>query len=85
MSSKARSQGKGQGRNGHFAPTFQFGRRNAYSPSACRQFKRYGRVTAGDAGMHGHYLNIMSTTFTRMGVGRIEVSGHLYLTNDFSN
>lgn len=40
---------------------------------------------AGDAGMHGHYLNIMSATFTRVGVGLIEVSGRLYLTNDFSN
>jgi uncharacterized protein YkwD len=34
---------------------------------------------------HGHYNNIMSTKFTRVGVGLIEVGGHLYLTNDFSN
>ncbi len=40
---------------------------------------------AGDAGDHGHYENMMSTSFTRVGVGLIEVSGKLYLTNDFSN
>jgi uncharacterized protein YkwD len=40
---------------------------------------------AGDAGEHGHYENIMSTQFTRVGVGLIEVSNQLYLTNDFSN
>jgi Cysteine-rich secretory protein family len=40
---------------------------------------------AGDAGDHGHYLNMMSTTFKRVGVGLVEVSGKLYLTNDFSN
>jgi uncharacterized protein YkwD len=40
---------------------------------------------AGDAGDHGHYENIMSTSFTRIGIGLIEVSGKLYLTNDFSN
>ncbi len=39
----------------------------------------------GDAGDHGHYENIVSTSFTRMGVGLVEVSGKLYLTNDFSN
>jgi hypothetical protein len=40
---------------------------------------------AGDAGEHGHYENIMSTQFTRVGVGLVEISGKLYLTNDFSN
>jgi uncharacterized protein YkwD len=33
----------------------------------------------------GHYQNMMSTTFTRVGVGLLEVGGKLYLTNDFSN
>ena len=39
----------------------------------------------GTGAAHGHYENIMSTSFTRVGVGLIEVSGKLYLTNDFSN
>jgi uncharacterized protein YkwD len=39
----------------------------------------------GDAGDHGHYENIMSASFTRIGIGLVEVSGKLYLTNDFSN
>ncbi len=34
---------------------------------------------------HGHYMNMMNPKFTRVGVGLIEVSGHLYLTNDFSD
>src|SRR5262249_51660290 len=34
---------------------------------------------------HGHYENMMSTQFTRLGVGLLEVSGRLYLTNDFSD
>jgi uncharacterized protein YkwD len=33
----------------------------------------------------GHYQNMMSTTFTRVGVGLLEVNNKLYLTNDFSN
>ena len=33
----------------------------------------------------GHYQNIMSTEFSRVGVGLLEVGGLLYLTNDFSN
>jgi uncharacterized protein YkwD len=33
----------------------------------------------------GHYQNIMNAQFTRVGVGLLEVSGKLYLTNDFSN
>jgi len=45
----------------------------------------YDEGPAGDAGEHGHYENIMSTQFTRVGIGLIEVSNHLYLTNDFSN
>lgn len=45
----------------------------------------YDEGPAGDAGQHGHYENIMSTQFTRVGVGLIEVSNQLYLTNDFSN
>ncbi len=32
----------------------------------------------------GHYDNIMSPTFTRLGVGLLEVGDVLYLTNDFS-
>jgi hypothetical protein len=39
----------------------------------------------GDAGDHGHYQNIMSSSFTKVGIGLIEVNGKLYLTNDFSN
>jgi hypothetical protein len=39
----------------------------------------------GDGEAHGHYENIMDPTFTRLGVGLIEVQGMLYLTNDFSN
>jgi uncharacterized protein YkwD len=39
----------------------------------------------GSGESHGHYENIMSTTFTRLGVGLLEVNGLLYLTNDFSN
>lgn len=34
---------------------------------------------------HVHYMNMMNAKFTRLGVGLIEVSGHLYLTNDFSD
>ena len=37
---------------------------------------------AGEA--HGHYTNMMNPQFTRLGVGLVEVAGHLYLTNDFS-
>jgi len=32
---------------------------------------------------HGHYMNMMNGQFTRVGVGLLEVGGHLYLTNDF--
>jgi uncharacterized protein YkwD len=39
----------------------------------------------GTGAAHGHYNNIMSTTFKRVGVGLLEVSGMLYLTNDFSD
>jgi uncharacterized protein YkwD len=39
----------------------------------------------GTGEAHGHYENIMSATFTRVGVGLVEVSGRLYLTHDFSN
>lgn len=39
----------------------------------------------GTGSAHGHYENMMSTSFTRVGVGLVEVSGKLYLTNDFSN
>jgi len=34
---------------------------------------------------HGHYMNIMDSQFTRVGVGLLEIGGMLYLTNDFSN
>lgn len=37
---------------------------------------------AGDA--HGHYTNLMNPGYHRMGVGLVTVSGHLFLTNDFS-
>jgi hypothetical protein len=40
---------------------------------------------SGDAGQHGHYNNIMSAAFARVGIGLVEVGGRLYLTNDFSN
>ncbi len=49
------------------------------------QQARFNEGPPGDAGDHGHYENIMSTSFTRVGVGLVEVSGKLYLTNDFSN
>jgi uncharacterized protein YkwD len=39
----------------------------------------------GTGEAHGHYENMMSATFTRVGIGLIEVGGMLYLTNDFSN
>jgi uncharacterized protein YkwD len=39
----------------------------------------------GDAGDHGHYQNIMNPAFKHLGVGLVEVNGHLYLTNDFSS
>ena len=39
----------------------------------------------GTGEAHGHYENMMSTTFTRVGVGLVEVGTMLYLTNDFSN
>jgi hypothetical protein len=39
----------------------------------------------GTGEAHGHYENIMSTAFTRVGVGLVEVDNMLYLTNDFSN
>jgi len=32
---------------------------------------------------HGHYLNIMSSQWTRLGAGLFEVDDVLYLTNDF--
>jgi uncharacterized protein YkwD len=38
---------------------------------------------AGEA--HGHYTNMMDATFTKIGVGLLEVSNSLYLTNDFSD
>ena len=34
---------------------------------------------------HGHYMNMMNSAFKRLGVGLLEVGGHLYLTNDFSD
>ena len=37
---------------------------------------------AGEA--HGHYTNMMNAAYKRLGVGLLEVSGQLYLTNDFS-
>jgi uncharacterized protein YkwD len=38
----------------------------------------------GTGSAHGHYNNIMSAMFKRMGAGLLEVNGKLYLTNDFS-
>jgi uncharacterized protein YkwD len=39
----------------------------------------------GTGEAHGHYTNMMDATFTKVGVGLLEVDGALYLTNDFSN
>lgn len=41
----------------------------------------------GTGEAHGHYNNIMNVSgnYTRLGVGLLEVSGMLYLTNDFSD
>ena len=39
----------------------------------------------GTGEAHGHYENMMSTTFKRVGVGLLEINGMLYLTNDFSD
>jgi uncharacterized protein YkwD len=39
----------------------------------------------GTGEAHGHYMNMMNSKFKRLGVGLIEVSGELYLTNDFSD
>jgi len=38
---------------------------------------------AGEA--HGHYTNMVNAQYKRLGVGLVEVSGKLYLTNDFSD
>jgi uncharacterized protein YkwD len=38
----------------------------------------------GTGEAHGHYTNMMNPKLKRLGVGLLEVSGHLYLTNDFS-
>jgi hypothetical protein len=39
----------------------------------------------GQGEAHGHYMNMMNSQFTRLGVGLLEINGSLYLTNDFSN
>jgi uncharacterized protein YkwD len=39
----------------------------------------------GTGEAHGHYMNMMNAAFKRVGVGLLEVNGHLYLTNDFSD
>jgi uncharacterized protein YkwD len=39
----------------------------------------------GTGEAHGHYENIIDTKFKRLGVGLVEVSNMLYLTNDFSD
>lgn len=39
----------------------------------------------GTGEAHGHYENIMSTAFVKVGVGLVEVSGSLHPTNDVSN
>lgn len=39
----------------------------------------------GSGEAHGHYTNMMNAEYTRLGVGLVEVSNSLYLTNDFSN
>ena len=49
------------------------------------QLVMFNEGPAGDAGEHDHYLNIIKTDYTRLGVGLLEVGGRLYLTNDFSN
>jgi hypothetical protein len=39
----------------------------------------------GSGEAHGHYTNMMNAAYKRLGVGLLEVNGHLYLTNDFSD
>jgi uncharacterized protein YkwD len=39
----------------------------------------------GSGEAHGHYTNMMNAQYKRLGVGLLEVSGKLYLTNDFSD
>jgi hypothetical protein len=39
----------------------------------------------GPGEAHAHYMNIMNGKFHRLGAGLLEVSQHLYLTNDFSD
>jgi len=39
----------------------------------------------GPGDPNNHYANMMNAQYTRVGVGLLEVSGVLYLTNDFSN
>ena len=39
----------------------------------------------GTGEAHGHYMNMMNSKFNRVGIGLVEVSGSLYLTNDFSD
>jgi uncharacterized protein YkwD len=38
----------------------------------------------GDGEAHGHYMNMMNASFTRVGVGLLMVGDRLFLTNDFS-
>jgi hypothetical protein len=38
----------------------------------------------GKGESHGHYENMMNAKFRRIGIGLVDVSGELYLTNDFS-
>jgi uncharacterized protein YkwD len=38
----------------------------------------------GEGAAHGHYENMMSPKFRRLGIGLRTIDGEMYLTNDFS-
>jgi hypothetical protein len=39
----------------------------------------------GQGEAHAHYTNIVDPRFRRLGAGLLEIGGHLYLTNDFTD
>ena len=51
------------------------------SESAAIQALHQSMISEGPGG--GHYQNIMSTTFTTVGIGLYYTSGTLWLTGDF--
>ena len=38
----------------------------------------------GVGAAHGHYQDMMNPKYRKIGVGLFMVSGHMYLTNDYS-